>query len=247
MNVACAVSSMSEDYKRWFKDLTIIGHEDNVPKNLDLLILTGGGDISPERYRDGYHGTHYTDPERDEREFNILERALTVNPTTKILGVCRGLQLLNVYGGGNLIQDIDTVKKGHLRVHSLIHTVTINQFSWLGRVNSLHHQAIKRLGMLCGCTPVVLAVEPVTNIPEMVSWGRIALGVQFHPEMFDDDLGNRFFSIINNWVKQGDYLYDKVSISRMDYYEEDNLDTGEDDPDDIHIEDDQEDEDDPQL
>lgn len=218
MNVACAVSAMSENYRTWFEDLFIINHEDNTPDNLDLLILTGGGaDISPERYGENFNGVSSVDLERDELEFSILREVLDRNPGVKILGVCRGLQLLNVFFGGTLYQDMDSIGAGHSRTHSLIFKAPNTPFSWLTRVNSLHHQAVKRLGERGSYYPLVLASEPITSIPEIVAWENMWLGVQFHPEMFDYTLGKRFFSIIRSWVLDGIPL----SFGIMDHPEHD--------------------------
>ena len=198
MNVACAVSSMSGDYRRWFKNLSIIEHENNVTKGLDLLILTGGGsDISPERYRAGYNGACGVDLERDEREFNILKEVMDKNPGVNVLGVCRGMQLINVFFKGSLVQDLDSINSGHSRVHNLKHMDKSSPFTWLEKTNSLHHQAISYVGDFY---PHIMAVEPMTSVIEMVSWGNSVLGVQFHPEMFASTPGDRFFSIIKDWV-----------------------------------------------
>jgi len=208
MNVACAVSSMSGEYRKWFKDLSIIEHENNTPSNLNLLILTGGGaDISPERYREGYNGASGVNLERDEREFNILGEVLHKNPEVRVLGVCRGLQVINVYFGGTLYQDLSSVGSSHGMVHNLVYDDR-TPFSWLTKVNSLHHQAVRKLGANGSFYPYVLAKEPITSIPEIVIFGNNLLGVQFHPEMFTDCIGSRFFSIINDWVYGNISLFD---------------------------------------
>lgn len=216
MNVACAVSSMSGDFRKWFKDLSIIEHENNTPGDLDLLILTGGGaDISPERYREGFNGSHGVDPERDDREFSILDKVIKKNPNINVLGVCRGLQLMNVYFGGTLYQDLDSMGVGHGRVHSLVFDGN-SPFSWLTRVNSLHHQAVRHIGSNGSFYPYILAKEPVTNIPEIVTFGNKLLGVQFHPEMFTGNIGDRFFSIINDWVTYGLSLSEPIIEEDLD-------------------------------
>ena len=200
LKVACATASMSGYYNAWFKTCSVIGHEDDVPENLDLLILTGGADVNPSRYKQNPDGAEGWNDERDEREFNILYRALRSNPDIKVLGVCRGMQLMNVYFGGTLYQDLYSVGMNHSGVHGIKHLIE-NPFSWLNTVNSLHHQAVLRLGE-AGLWPAIpLAVEPVTGVVEMAAWSENYLGTQYHPELFRGDLGDRFFSLIDDWVR----------------------------------------------
>ena len=198
MKVACATAHMAGYYKTWFKDVSVIGDVGKVPKKLDLLILTGGSDVNPERYHEAPDGAMGWNNERDTIEFGILDRVLQSIPSIKILGVCRGMQLLNVFYSGNLFQDLGSENLGHQGVHQLEHSVP-NAFSWLKVVNSLHHQAVKNFGVLGG-NPRSLATEPKTGICEIATFGRRSLGVQFHPEMFSKDIGDKFFSQIKDWV-----------------------------------------------
>ena len=190
---------MSSYYKRWFPELTVIGHEDNIPHNLDLLILTGGEDIAPARYRQNANGASGWNTERDGREFNILDRVVSSGNGTKILGVCRGHQLLNVFYGGNLVQDMYSIGKDHYGVHNIVFKDSAHPLAWITKVNSLHHQALGSLGYGNGDT-IIVAEEPDTRLIEMITWGTISLGCQFHPELWQNELGDRFFSIIRKWV-----------------------------------------------
>ena len=82
-------------------------------ESLDGLLLTGGGDIDSARYREERHPkTGNPDRARDAFEMDIVRAALNAN--LPILGVCRGLQLLNVAAGGTLIQDIPSEVTGAL-------------------------------------------------------------------------------------------------------------------------------------
>jgi len=199
MNVAVATSYMSGDFKEVFPDLSVIGSEENIPKDLDLLILTGGGDISPARYGEHLEGSYGISEERDEDEFNIMRKAFYLNPEMKVLGSCRGLQLLNVFFGGSLFQSLDSNGMSHPGIHRIIfHLET--PLSFLDHVNSLHHQGVKSLGTDVNLPACIVASEPKTGIPEIVCWGDRALGVQFHPEMFYGDLNSKFFEVIKAWV-----------------------------------------------
>ena len=197
MNVACATSSMSGPLNRWFHDLSIIGDKSKVSSNLDLLILTGGSDINPSRYGEAPRGSLGWDDQRDEAEFGIVNVLLHMNSRTKILGICRGMQVLNILLGGSLIQDIDEVGKPHSGVHKLLFSCR-HPLENLSSVNSLHHQAVRRIGD--SLLPDLIAIEPMTQIPEILMWGNRFLGVQFHPEMFNGTLGDTFFNSIKSWV-----------------------------------------------
>jgi gamma-glutamyl-gamma-aminobutyrate hydrolase PuuD len=194
MKAACATATMASYFSPYFEGMTILNSVENVTPDIDLLILTGGEDISPSRYNERYYGASGCNPERDEVEFAILERYLRIAHSPRILGVCRGHQLLNIQFGGSLIQDME---KGHSYTHN-VEWSEGHPFSWLETVNSMHHQAIRSLGGNYRMS--ILATEPSTRIIEAILWEDFALGVQFHPEFFNEAIGNRFFSIIKRWV-----------------------------------------------
>ena len=118
----------------------------------DGLLLPGGGDIDPARYGQLPAGSEAPDLQRDAAELELVSRFLAWGKP--ILGICRGVQLLNVALGGNLIQDLPTVSY-HRRDPERgdrVHTVSAGEGTFLsslyGRefaVNSAHHQALGRL------------------------------------------------------------------------------------------------------
>lgn len=222
IKVACATSAMSSYYKQWFSDWSVIGHESKVTPDIDLLILTGGSDIHPGRYNERPNGAVGWIMERDEREFNILSEYLRVSKSPKVLGVCRGLQLLNVFFGGSLHQDLDSAGAGHPGLHDIRFYDTEHPMSWLTSVNSLHHQAVRALGYYRFSNGRVVADEPRTGMPEMVVWEPVAFGVQFHPELFSPERGGEFFSIITKWVNGEVSLGAKEEEFRLDEDEEEN-------------------------
>ena len=120
------------------------------------LLLMGGSDVNPKLYGEEARAeTDQPDDERDAVELRLIDEALTND--MPILAICRGIQILNVYHGGTLIQhltpaqphDVETEDKG---AHA--HDVTVEPGSHLARiaqdarlqVNSRHHQAVNRLG-----------------------------------------------------------------------------------------------------
>jgi putative glutamine amidotransferase len=158
----------------------------------DGVILTGGGDVVSLAYGEEPHEmSKYQDPVRDAMELEVARLALEMN--LPILGICRGMQVLNVACGGTLVQDIpsqipDAVKHYSQGMHTvLLHTVDVQSDTLLERVfgagsvgiNSYHHQAVKDLG--AGLRPNCHARDGVIEGMES-SEGKPILAVQFHPE-----------------------------------------------------------------
>lgn len=123
---------------------------------------------------------------RDGLEWRLLGDALARD--IPILGICRGAQLLNVYMGGSLHQDLSSFYQESPQVHSIwpYKRVTVRRdselYHWLGpdtRVNSLHRQAIAELGE--GLTAVAWEQTGVVQAVEGRG-GALLLGVQWHPE-----------------------------------------------------------------
>ncbi|MCZ2490700.1 gamma-glutamyl-gamma-aminobutyrate hydrolase family protein [Dellaglioa carnosa] len=168
---------------------------DDVSKYLDLvdgLLLTGGQDISPELYGQEPHPKlQELNPPRDEMEMALIKDANSRN--MPILGICRGLQILNVAFGGTLYQDLSEYpdwKVRHLQDPTLpeyaTHSISIEPNSYLSevygqnyRVNTYHHQAINQLGE----SLVAIAESPDGLVEGLVSDDNRILAVQWHPEM----------------------------------------------------------------
>ncbi|MBC9783654.1 gamma-glutamyl-gamma-aminobutyrate hydrolase family protein [Heliobacterium chlorum] len=156
------------------------------------LVLSGGGDVDPVRYRQQPHAAlGEIDPERDELEFSLIAYAL--QKAIPILAICRGMQVLNVAMGGTLIQDIPKQRPLALRHGQKAprwhtsHAVEVAEGSRLrevfssgfGRVNSFHHQAVDRLGNNLRST----AVAPDGIVEAIEGTGNtFIVGVQWHPE-----------------------------------------------------------------
>jgi putative glutamine amidotransferase len=156
------------------------------------IVLSGGEDIDPARYgEDPSPALGTVTPARDGMEFRALHCA--IERQLPVLGICRGHQLLNVYYGGSLFQDIGTEVPGDL-VHEQSqpwdqrsHRATVDCDSMLCRIvgterlfiNSFHHQAIKRLG--AGLRIVARAEDGLVEAVEHESYPWM-LGVQWHPE-----------------------------------------------------------------
>lgn len=215
MNVAVATNNFTRYFQRYFPDLKIIGTKEGIPDKLDLLILTGGEDISPELYGDTEEGSYGCNLDRDKNEIDILILCNQKFRDLKVLGVCRGHQFINVFLGGTLIQDIDSIDKHHPGVHKLVFKDEKHPLAWLTTVNSLHHQAIRHTGHMGDES--IIATEPVTGLAEIVQFRNRYFGVQFHPEFFEPEIGNRFFNIIKNWVSGEIEFKDEPPVSKFKY------------------------------
>ena len=154
----------------------------------DGLLLAGGGDIEPARYGAGDHPAQYgTDPDRDELELALARAAVRLGVPT--LGICRGVQLLNVALGGTLVQhlpDADGLVEHRNEAKQAMHGLRIEPGSRLaealGQVEAVglshHHQGLDRLGE--GFRPVAWAADGlVEGIERDQGW---TVGVLWHPE-----------------------------------------------------------------
>ena len=165
-------------------------------ESLDGLVLTGGGDVDPRYYgaEDPLGKAKDVNASRDEFEFNVIERALDLN--IPILGICRGMQVMNVYLGGTLIPDLPSAGyENHAKnkEYKPDHRVVVQQDTRLHSltrerelmVNSSHHQAVGKLGNGLQAT----ATSP-DGVVEGAEWSEesrtpFLLLVQWHPERME--------------------------------------------------------------
>ena len=165
---------------------------------LDGVFLPGGADIDPASYGTAPHPLcDKTDRERDRVELALANWAM--KDGKPVLGVCRGMQLINLAAGGTLYQDLAQQMKGsikhdyfpfsgqHFTRDYLAHEVTVNGGTRLAKifgdgrvpVNSMHHQGVRDLGKGL----VVSATAPDGLVEGLEGEnGRYVVGVQWHPE-----------------------------------------------------------------
>jgi putative glutamine amidotransferase len=159
---------------------------------LDGLIISGGPDVEPVRYGE-QPGPHTTvvRPERDAAELAVFRAALELG--RPVLGICRGMQLMNVGLGGTLIQHLpDAVgHEGHSPTPGTMseHAISVSQSSCLAAivgagpavVPTHHHQGIGKLGS--GLVPTAWAQDGTVEAFELDRAAHpFALAVQWHPE-----------------------------------------------------------------
>lgn len=167
---------------------------DKILDELDGFVLQGGSDIAPETYHSEVIGPWKGDAYRDQYELGILSYA--IQHSRPVFAICRGFQLLNVFCGGSLYQDIETQLPTSLNHRSaekydtIHHRIVFEQNNFLDHmyrdekdpnVNSVHHQAIDRLGnqleVFARSEDGLIEAIGFTGAPE----GKV-FGVQWHPE-----------------------------------------------------------------
>jgi len=174
---------------------------------LDGLMLAGGGDVVPKRFgEEPIAELGETTPVRDDFELRILP--LVMQNKMPVLGICRGIQVMNVALGGTLYQDLPAQyqpKGSALLAHQQSqpyetpsHSVLVDQTSLLYRltgqdclpVNSMHHQAAKHIA-----TELRIAAKAEDGVVEALECPHFPffLGVQWHPERLSDDASRSLF------------------------------------------------------
>ena len=174
-------------------DPRVAGDPDLALDLIDGLLLAGGADVDPRFYGEQRAPqTAYTVPERDDFEIALARRA--IERDIPFLGICRGMQVMNVAQGGTLIQDLPTAlgHAHHCRVPGTFdgadHPVHLASGSKAARAVggehagslSHHHQGIARVGE----DLLVSGWSDLDELPEAIEAPerRFAVGVQWHPE-----------------------------------------------------------------
>ncbi|MBN2501604.1 MAG: gamma-glutamyl-gamma-aminobutyrate hydrolase family protein [Anaerolineales bacterium] len=167
---------------------------DELLDQLDGVVFSGGGDIETERFNGLPHEKIYDiNPERDQMEIDVTEMVL--RRKMPFLGICRGIQLLNVALGGTLYTHIldqlpgalDHSFKDGRAPEEIIHTIRLEPGSCLAQiigepeieVNSLHHQGVWEIGE--GLTATGYAPDGLVEAVELPDY-PFGIAVQWHPE-----------------------------------------------------------------
>jgi len=161
---------------------------------MDGLLLSGGADLDPARYGEAADGARAIEPGRDALEDEAFHAALAAR--VPILGVCRGLQAINVFTGGSLVQHLEGHESAPYPSPTVTrHRIDLSGGSRLARilgeiddldVNSYHHQAItpERLGsgLRIAATAHHAGAGELVEAVESTDPDRWLVGVQCHPE-----------------------------------------------------------------
>ena len=215
------LSKASNNYVSWIEDNDIIildaytiENIDSILKLTDGIILTGGEDINPLEYNDT-NNINVCGPinyKRDTLERKLFDFAL--KKKIPFIGVCRGMQMMNVASGGTLYGDIPTelgAKVIHRNYGEVLHEIVLIDTSSLifpndkdtFMVNSWHHQGLKDIA-----NGIRVIARSYDGLPEAVVMEKyihpFMIGVQFHPERLGKDnviqqhIRSSFFKAISN-------------------------------------------------
>lgn len=217
-------------YLNWLKgkdDIEVIvfspeKNNSNEIAECDGLVLSGGIDSNPKYYNGKADYPNKPEggwnDERDDFEFSLYQSAL--NKTIPVLAVCRGFQLVNIFYGGDLIQDLGAANETHKAVkeQDKEHAIQIIPGTLLheiantgeGKINSAHHQAIHKIA-----EPLMVNCKATDGIIEGAEWKNkedkpFLLCVQWHPERMhrlhlqdsplSKNIRNRFVEEIKNSI-----------------------------------------------
>jgi len=155
----------------------------------DALIIIGGLDYPPELYNEIPHPkTEPMEHRRAQSDLLLLELAL--NSNKPVLGICAGMQLINIYFGGKLIQHLDNLDQHY---GEKFHTIHISGSRHLGHVvkgesitvNSNHHQGVDPSHLGKGLKVVAMSDDGYIEALEQEDYPNL-LGIQWHPERMTD-------------------------------------------------------------
>ena len=202
MKIGITVSETNnENYPRWIKgddgiEIIELSFEDNNINDVfkcNGILLTGGVDISPDNNCEYPNAPASFNLKRDNFEMEILR--LSLESKTPILGICRGLQLINLYLGGTLHLDLgeksneihkkafeDKTHEVFVEKNSHFHKIVKDD---LGITNSAHHQAIDILGV--NLKPVAFTKDGTIEAIELENPNeQFLIAVQWHPERMEN-------------------------------------------------------------
>jgi len=186
------ISHGNLDYERLILNLELVGYPIKIVHNLtnetDLVVFTGGSDVTPEFYGEISSPKTHSDIRRDIKDLVIWNKSMAWD--IPVVGICRGAQFVCVMNGGSLIQHIEghAIKGNH---KLMIVGEGIREYSI--EVNSTHHQAM--VPMSTEGFPDTEIIGWCEDIPEIVFWpNSLSLGIQYHPEtMPTNSDGYQFF------------------------------------------------------
>lgn len=188
-----AIVGREKDTRNYVKYISTIPAEPvttlsiGILASCDGIVLPGGGDITPVFFGEHNNGSRNIDTELDIIQFQALEYA--ISHRLPVMGICKGMQVINVAFGGGIIQDLSASAIHAYNGEDQYHFTNIEEASFLAdiygtelEVNSAHHQGLKHLGQNLKAVqwcPRDHCVEGITHESLPV------FGVQWHPERLD--------------------------------------------------------------
>ena len=165
-------------------------------ETIDALLIPGGSDINPSYYHEEMLPQVKPVPqERSDFEISLLKAVMKLNKP--VLGICYGMQLINVAANGTLYQDIDTQFSSDINHRKGYHKIFIQENGFLKKgefsINSTHHQAVKKLGK--GLEGFAFSSDNLIEAFYAKDY-PFFMGVQWHPErLLEDSLSLELFRL----------------------------------------------------
>lgn len=168
--------------------------QNDLMDHFDGFLIPGGKDVDPLQYNEAQR-YELTLEEQNRTDFELVLLKEAIRRNKPVLGICYGMQVINLFFNGSLYQDIQSQKKGALDHRKGLHALAVNPNPFLASgnfdVNSSHHQAVKDIGK--GLIPFAYADDGI--VEGLYLGGYIfLLGVQWHPERMDNVLSEAAFS-----------------------------------------------------
>ncbi len=190
----------TENYEKALEQLSasyITTLSPNQISSCDGLILPGGGDITPSLFGQKNLGSTNIDTELDLLQLQALEKALSHNKP--VLGICKGMQLINVFCGGTITQHMPNSEMHRYQNGDVYHETNIIEVKFLYHlygsslmVNSAHHQCLDKIGKELFLSQIT---TPIPSAEAIFHKSYPLYGVQWHPERLVETGGAllRFF------------------------------------------------------
>ena len=165
----------------------------DIALKIDGILISGGSDLHPSYYNeDVNYEIKIVERDRSGFEFAIIHEIIKFKKP--VLGICYGMQLINVAFGGSLYQDIRQQVSAAMEHREGWHTIKINDNKLIDRgefkVNSSHHQAVKVIGQRLNA--IAFSADGIVEAVSRNDYPFL-LGVQWHPERMQDSLSEKIF------------------------------------------------------
>lgn len=201
--------ALTANYENFFHRTPFVAFTTLSPKELDscdALVLPGGGDITPAFFGERNTGSKNIDTELDILQLEAVD--LCLKKGLPILGICKGMQIINVALGGTIVQDLATADSHCYTDRDQYHSTTLLEGTCLyelyGRtalVNSAHHQGLGRMGN--GLSPIQWCTDDGC-VEAVIHESLPVLGLQWHPERLDPERttlsGEPLLELLASWI-----------------------------------------------
>lgn len=165
----------------------------DIASRIDGLLIPGGKDLHPLYYNEAIdYEIKIVERDRSDFEFAVIHEIIKLKKP--VLGICYGMQLINVAFGGTLYQDIRQQVPDAMEHREGYHAIKVSDNKFIGdgefKVNSSHHQAVKLMGR--GLDAVAFSADGIVEAVGREDYPFI-FGVQWHPERLQDSLSEKIF------------------------------------------------------